>query len=337
MNFSRELIVPASICAVTFSVALALVVTVGMTGRNILFDYFAIAGFATLLPFLIWCLLPFIRPVEFRRHSPIAAGMALLRQRALLFILPLFISPVFMTGFTLSKSAFPYLVGFQWDGFWTVSDTALFGGHDAWQLTHHWIGPDGTLLLGQCYTIVWGLIAAFVPPFLLMSSKPEVGLRFYTARMLLWFLGGVVGATLFSSVGPIFADLVDPALGMRFEPLRASLATLLPEGHVILQSQDYLRGAFGIPEAIRAGGISAMPSMHLGVAAMFAIVSWRTVWFFPMAVFWVMIWIASVHFGYHYALDGIFGALIAWICWKMAAPKRRNASVSTPTERLAIA
>jgi hypothetical protein len=336
MTFARELIAPAAICAATFAVALAMTIAAGLTGTEILFAYFDIAGFTTLLAFLIWCLLPFCRPPEFRNRGPISAGAALLKRRGMLLFLPLFLFPIFMTGFTLSKSAFPAFLGFQWDGFWTAADAWLFGGQDPWRLTHAWFGLNVTLFLGQCYTFIWGLIIALVPPFLLFARSPDLGVRFYTAQMWMWFLGGVVGATLFSSAGPIFADLVDPALAERFAPLKTSLAALLPEGHALLRSQEYLRNHYGLGEAIKGAGISAMPSMHLGVCAMFVIVARGTIWLIPATIFWLLIWVGSVHFGYHYALDGIVGALSAWLGWVLAAP-RRPVAVKTEAEELAIA
>ncbi|HVF37974.1 MAG TPA: phosphatase PAP2 family protein [Sphingomicrobium sp.] len=335
MKFARELIVPAGICVATFVVALTLATRAGISGNQILFDYFEIAAFTTLLAFLFCCLLPSLRPRELRQHSPMAAGISLLRDRGLLLLVPLFIFPVFMTGFTVSKTAFPHFVGFQWDGFWTVADAILLGGQDPWRLTHAWIGRQGTLFLSQCYTFLWGVILAIVPPLLLLGGQPGQGIRFYHAQMLMWFLGGVAGATLFSSVGPIFADLVDPVLGERFEPLRSSLALLLPEHHLMLQTQEYLRNSYGVPTAVRGAGISAMPSMHLGVVAMFVIVARGTIWFVPAVIFWMLIWVGSVHFGFHYAIDGIAGAVIAWFSWAWAAPRQR-APEPLPVKALAL-
>jgi hypothetical protein len=52
---------------------------------------------------------------------------------------------------------------------------------------------------------------------------------------------------------------------------------------------------------------------------------------------WFTIWVASVHFGYHYALDGIVGSAIAWACWKMTAPLAATCPARITRLRLAAA
>jgi hypothetical protein len=77
-------------------------------------------------------------------------------------------------------------------------------------------------------------------------------------------------------------------------------------------------------------GISAMPSVHVAVAVLFALLGWRISswlgWIFSLYA--GVILIGSVHLGWHYAVDGylsIAGALAIWAVVGMLRRVHRRA------------
>lgn len=328
----RRLFVPTMLCACALLIALLWERAAGLHSAQLLEDYFQIPPFAAVFVFLLWCGLPFFRPAEYRGLPPSKAALAMLRARWPLLFFPFFLSPLFNFSYTVAKSSIPYLFGFHWEGFWAQLDQRLFG-IDPWRITHAYIGPGATRILSLGYTIVWGGLFVFMGPVLNFFAPTETAFRFHVARMITWFFGGALAAAIFSSAGPVFAQLGDPQLGGRYLPLVHSLAKLLPSDDMILQSQDYLLRTYGNYEVFRAGGISAMPSMHVATAALYVCIAWGSRWQWLALAFWAVIWVSSVHFGYHYATDGLGGSLIAWLAWKATAPAKAKLMIAAPDLR----
>jgi membrane-associated phospholipid phosphatase len=106
-----------------------------------------------------------------------------------------------------------------------------------------------------------------------------------------------------------------------------------------LGAQDMLWGNYQMRDVMVGSGISAMPSMHVAIATLFALVCWRVRrWLgIVMATYAVIIMLGSVHLGWHYAVDGYLGAagmLAIWWCvgWCLKrAAERRSGVVATGT------
>jgi hypothetical protein len=84
-----------------------------------------------------------------------------------------------------------------------------------------------------------------------------------------------------------------------------------------LVGQDYLRQSYGATSLSIGGGISAMPSVHNALAVLFAIAAFQmnrwAGWL--MTGYAIVIWIGSIHLGWHYAVDGIVAAIATLGLW----------------------
>ena len=84
------------------------------------------------------------------------------------------------------------------------------------------------------------------------------------------------------------------------------------------------------------GGISAMPSMHNAQVALFVAFAYSLDRRFghAMLVYAVLIFVGSIHLGWHYAVDGIVGIAAAlavwWVCGALLSRKAEaTASLTT--------
>ena len=151
--------------------------------------------------------------------------------------------------------------------------------------------------------------------------------RFAILHVVCWVGLGNVLALAFSSVGPVFYDrLLDTD---RFAELLLALKTSGIEASRIGAIQANLWTLY-IEEGQAVGsGISAFPSVHVGVATVFALyLMERSKWLAPIAIlFLAMILFFSVYLGYHYALDGYASIIVIVAAWALL--RRRNVAFAT--------
>jgi PAP2 superfamily len=274
----------------------------------LLFTFMSLCGFIFIEIVKLACVLA---------DRPIGTVREKLRGRMVLLVLPGFLFPLFLGGFTAAKSAIVFLVGYSWDGFWAAADRMVFG-NDVWRIAYALLGSAGMRVCEWFYTVAWGfallLCASFVT---LYGQRRTIGI-FYTAMFATWLIGGCFMAYAFSAAGPVFAGVFDPSLQARFGEIRQVIAANIGGGPID-ETQRYLLSSVYSHVAAKGGGISAMPSMHLGAAAIYVLAARGTRWLLPAIAFWLMIFFCSGYFGYHYWVDGIVGALVAGACWKASA------------------
>lgn len=228
---------------------------------------------------------------------------------------------VFFVGFLTIKKNIPVVLPFAWDRTFMEWDRALHFG----RLPHEWLAPLFqhplvTFLMNVTYNLWFLVILAF---FFWQGFRKEdspLRQRYLISYLLTWLFGTCLLGTILSSAGPCFYALVEqgpnPYAGL-MSYLRAA-NEIYPIWAVPTQDtlwQSHL-ARFGEVE-----GISAMPSMHVATTILFitcaraAGVRWLVYFTIPFSL---CIFLGSVLLGWHYAVDGYAGALIALVCWKLS-------------------
>jgi hypothetical protein len=249
--------------------------------------------------------------------DPLRIVASRLWRRLPILLLPAFVFPLFLVAYTMAKTAIPFLVGYGWDEFWANADQWLFG-EDAWRIAHDLVGTQSIIALQWVYTVGWGLALFFIPAFVALNAPSRTVATFFTALMGTWLIGGFFMAYSMSAAGPIFTQITDPAFAARFATLHETLNQSLSVGGPIRSTQAYLASALDVRTAVKGGGISAFPSMHLGAASVYVLSAKKSWLLLPAIVFWLVIFICSAYFGYHYWIDGIVAAGVAYACWTVS-------------------
>ncbi len=285
--------------------------------------YFSMGGLTkTLIP--AWSLFPLVWAAgvgivltKRRINHPLRAMRSMLyRNRAWLGRCSFFaIIIIFVArSVTSYKTSIPDMVPYWADPYLVAADHALFGA-DPWRLTHAIIGPLGTKLIDDAYTL-WFMMMMLCVGWFCFSRNPKLQLRGLLTTILVW--GGLsnLAATMFASVGPCYYEHFYK--DRRFVPMMDQLQLINAEYPLsALRAMAYLLKSFGQDKF--GTGISAMPSLHVSVAMMcfLACCSYtRSLWLkIASGLFAATILVGSVHLGWHYAVDGLVGIAAVTLFW----------------------
>ena len=232
----------------------------------------------------------------------------------------LILLPLFISAFTSFKSMIPLINPFHWDPAFAAWDRLLHGGVEPWRLLQPLFGyPLATSAVNAVYHawffVMFGVL--FWQAFAL--SRPRLRMQFLLTFLLSWIVIGTVAATLLSSAGPVYFERVvgeDGGFGALLDYLRAANAHY-PVLALDVHDKLWLRYQDG--GTALGSGISAMPSMHVSMAYLFALVAWRfSRWLgLLFSVFALLILIGSVHLAWHYAIDGYLAVALTWVLWRL--------------------
>ena len=224
-------------------------------------------------------------------------------------------------AFTEMKSVIPLLNPYGWDVAFMELDRLLHFGQDPWRLLQPLFGSAApTLVLNFVYNLWFFIMFGFWLASGWTKNDNGWERQFLLSFIWCWIIGGTVLATIFSSMGPAFYDLINAPTN----PFAAQMSFLqnLNESHEVmaLGAQDMLREGYLNPASGGLSGISAMPSLHNATSTLFMIAAYRIHKTFGhvMLAFLLCIIIGSVHLAWHYAVDAYAGILIAVIMWKLS-------------------
>lgn len=232
-----------------------------------------------------------------------------------------------MATFAAIKPQIPVINAFAYDSLFIGLDAALHAGRQPWDLLQPIIGhPLVTDAIDRVYYLWFPVMYHTFYWQIFALRFAALRLQFITAFLLSWILIGSAGAIALSSAGPVFLGglgIDDSAFKDLFAYLRSVNET---RSIFALTVQDWLwqAHAFGAPMPLK--GISAMPSMHVAIAVLLALFGWRRHWLLGIGytAFAVVIFLGSIHLGFHYAVDGyVAAAMVVAIWWISGRIARR--------------
>lgn len=264
-----------------------------------------------------------------RRQGGLAAQFHAFGRRARFVLAAVLLLVVGLSGFTTYKLLIPTVMPFIWDMPFDAIDRALHGGAP-WQFTHALVPPIVEDIMGTFYGMPWFLYWFGTFGFVVFCVGEPLRSRYLWAISLSFILLGTVAATALASHGPIFF----PEFGRTgYEGLIAALDGN-EVGRSMRASAGYLFGAYSGQTPLLGGGISAMPSMHVAIVTLnlclyTGVNRWLAI---PTGAYAVLVLIGSVHFGWHYAIDGYvsIAAVLAlwWLAGRLARPSPAAAAAN---------
>jgi hypothetical protein len=217
-----------------------------------------------------------------------------------------------------AKSMIPHVLPYWADPHLADLDKAILGT-DAWHLLRNaYLNPIYSALYVSWFPITFGTmgIVAF-------SERNQAYL--ILSFLLTLVVGGTIGQYILSSGGPLFYEGL--GFGPRFHDL---VATNDPRYNSFARYLWYYYERGG---ANLGTGISAMPSMHIAIAT-WTVFAARAIWrplTIPAVAYLLLLWAASMASGWHYASDGVVGAMVALLAYYAALRVRSGSAVRSST------
>ena len=231
---------------------------------------------------------------------------------------PIALFLILLPSFNAFKQRILIHAGFRYDAELAQLDRTLFGT-DPGMLLHKLIGSPWTTSFFDALYHSWFVPTTLGLCLVGLCASTRLRAQYMLSYVGVWLLLGAFAAYLVPAAGPAFYSvLVGPDGAAPFIAVHDQLATSGQTRFLTsLGNQAYLLENLGESKLVIGGGISAIPSVHNGMAVLFALMSFRFHWTLGvvMSLFALLIWIASVYLNWHYAIDGLAGAVGAILIW----------------------
>ncbi|MGR5206461.1 phosphatase PAP2 family protein [Vibrio sp. PNB23_22_7] len=308
-------------------------------------NYLSMVAGCLYATFLAWSIYYYFKLLINRERKPTKKFFIAIKalfiplDKPLIFMIRILILNVCFSNYTYIKQIIPDINPFQYDQLFSTLDQKIHGGAFPWEWTHSIFSSSiftyfFTFSYHIWFVLIWGSFLYF-----LCGCKVEKYRQQYLMSFLAtWFILGSLMALWLSSAGPCFVNLLDQnnvAYISLLERLREQMEALdkVPfyQGNVI-DVQNYLWSIYVSNSTEFGAGISAMPSMHVSSSVLMALGAYQVDRRIGL-LFWgyaLIIQIASVHLGWHYAIDGyvsFFATLAIW--WFVKGILRFNVTERT--------
>jgi PAP2 superfamily len=224
---------------------------------------------------------------------------------------------VFQGTFTSIKTLLPILRGgFPFDRMQADLDVSLHFGYEPWMILYA-VGRNATIrtIVEWNYDAGWFILNFGLLFYVATSPKARrVRWRYIGMFMLVWAVCGNLLAGIFLSAGPAFYGLVTGDTARYADQLAFLAASDWANSAV--SYQRYLWTLYDNGTAGFGSGISAFPSVHVGMVAMNAFFASELSRRLAVAAFAYLAFVAasSVYLAWHYAIDGYVAVITVGVC-----------------------
>lgn len=222
--------------------------------------------------------------------------------------------------FSNFKRMIPLVVPFYLDTAFFELDRIIHFGIDPWRLLQPILGyPLVSFIINFLYNIWLFIIIMVFYWQAFATDNRQLRMQYISAFFMCWVLIGTVAATLLSSAGPCFYGQIVEGRDV-YAPLMDYLYKANETFPIwALEMQETLFTNYETRHVSLVSGITAMPSMHVSIAVLMALLGWRVNrlagWIFTIYCGFIMI--GSIHLGWHYAVDGYVSLVMTIAIWHL--------------------